>query len=116
MSVGKDSRFLIDLEDEVVRGSIVVHKGEIIPPAPRPLPPPVTARPTPTAAEKEASVAITPWQKATREVAVVTTGMGTAIALGKATGTAFMDSFFTFGLAGLVGYRLVRAWPWCHWF
>lgn len=105
--MGDDGRFLIDLEDEVVRGAIVVHKGEVLPPAPRPLPPPVTAPPTPTAAEKEASVAITPWQKATRDVALVTTGMGTAVALGKATGTAFMDSFFTFGLAGLVGYRLV---------
>lgn len=103
--MGGDGRFLIDLEDEVVRGAIVVHKGEILPPAPRPLPPPVSPPPTPTAAEKEASVAITPWQKATREVAVVTAGMGTAVALGKATGTAFMDSFFTFGLAGLVGYR-----------
>jgi NAD(P) transhydrogenase len=105
LSLGSDGRFLVDLEDEVVRGSIVVHKGEVLPPAPRPVPPPVTPRPTPTAAEKEASVAITPWQKATREVALVTGGMGTVVALGKATGTAFMDSFFTFGLAGLVGYR-----------
>ncbi|KAJ3568561.1 hypothetical protein NP233_g5629 [Leucocoprinus birnbaumii] len=107
LSIGGDGRYAIDLEDEVVRGSIVVHKGEILPPAPRPLPPPVTPPPTPTAAEKEASVAITPWQKTTREVALVTGGMGTAVALGKATGTAFMDSFFTFGLAGLVGYRVV---------
>ncbi|KAF5358029.1 hypothetical protein D9756_001498 [Leucocoprinus leucothites] len=107
LSVGGDGRYLIDLEDEVVRGAIVVHKGEILPPVPRPLPPPVTPPPTPTAAEKAASVAITPWQKATREVALVSGGMGTAVALGKATGTAFMDSFFTFGLAGLVGYRVI---------
>jgi len=101
--MGGDGRYFIDLGDEVVRGAIVVHKGEVLPPAPRP-PPPVTP-PTPTAAVEKVSVAITPWQKATREVAVVTGGMGTAVALGKATGTAFMDSFFTFGLAGLVGYR-----------
>ncbi|KAF9454562.1 PNTB-domain-containing protein [Macrolepiota fuliginosa MF-IS2] len=107
LSMGGDGRYLIDLEDEVVRGAVVVHKGDILPPVPRPLPPPVTPPPTPTAAEKEASVAITPWQKAAREVAVVTAGMGTTVALGKATGTAFMDSFFTFGLAGLVGYRVV---------
>lgn len=102
--MGGDGRYFIDLGDEVVRGAIVVHKGEVLPPAPRPLPPPVTP-PTPTAAVEKVSVAITPWQKATQEVAVVTGGMGTAVALGKATGTAFMDSFFTFGLAGLVGYR-----------
>ena len=33
--------------------------------------------------------------------------MGTALALGKATGPVFMDNFFTFGLAGLIGYRVV---------
>jgi len=104
LSMGGDGRYFIDLEDEVVRGAIAVHQGQVLPPAPRPLPPPVTSPPLTTATEK-VSVAITPWQKATREVAVVTGGMGTAVALGKATGTAFMDSFFTFGLAGLVGYR-----------
>ena len=102
LSMGGDGRYFIDLGDEVVRGAIVVHKGEVLPPAPRPLPPPVAP---PTAAVEKVSVATTPWQKATREVTVVTGGMGTAVALGKATGTAFMDSFFTFGLAGLVGYR-----------
>lgn len=106
LSMGGEGRYFIDLGDEVVRGAIVVHKGEVLPPAPRPLPPPVTP-PTPTAAVEKVSVAITPWQKATREVTVVTGGMGTAVALGKATGTAFMDSFFTFGLAGLVGYRVI---------
>lgn len=48
-----------------------------------------------------------PWQKATREVATLTAGMGSALALGKATGPMFMSNMFTFGLAGLVGYRAV---------
>jgi NAD(P) transhydrogenase len=33
--------------------------------------------------------------------------MGTVVALGKATGPLFMSNFFTFGLAGLIGYRVV---------
>lgn len=33
--------------------------------------------------------------------------MGSAIALGKMAGPAFMGNFFTFGLAGLIGYRVV---------
>jgi NAD(P) transhydrogenase len=33
--------------------------------------------------------------------------MGTVVALGKATGPLFMANFFTFGLAGLIGYRVV---------
>jgi H+-translocating NAD(P) transhydrogenase len=52
-------------------------------------------------------VALTPWQKTTREVATVTGGMGVALALGKATGPVFMSNMFTFSLAGLIGYRAV---------
>jgi H+-translocating NAD(P) transhydrogenase len=95
----------IDLEDEVVRGSIVTFSGKILPPVPRPAPPP--PKTTPRETEEEAVVALTPWQKATRDIAVVTTGMGTALALGKATGPLFMSNVFTFALAGLIGYRIV---------
>lgn len=105
LSMGGDGKFAIDLEDEVVRGSIVVHQGDILP---RVVPPPVVppAIPaTPTKEEAAEAVAVTPWKKVSREVITVTAGMGGVLALGKATGTAFMDNFFTFGLAALVGYR-----------
>jgi NAD(P) transhydrogenase len=106
LSLGGDGKFAIDLEDEVVRGSIVLHHGEPLPALSRPAPIPVTPSPSASIGDgKPEVVAITPWQKATREVAVVTAGMGGVIALGKATGTVFMDNFFTFGLAGLIGYR-----------
>lgn len=106
LSIGENNAFNVDLTDEVVRGSIVVHQGAILPPVPRPAPPPAP-RPTPTVEEKAEILAITPWQKATREIATVTAGMGSVVALGKMTGAAFMSNFFTFGLAGLVGYRVV---------
>lgn len=106
LSIGENGRFNVDLNDEVVRGSIVVHKGEILPPAPRPVPPPATAPPASKVEEVQTKV-ITPWQKATREVATVTAGMGSTVALGKITSAAFMSNFFTFGLAGLVGYRVI---------
>ena len=102
----EEKHFGIDLKDEVVRGSIVTHLGEILPVAPRPAPPPTPAPANAIAKEAE-TMALTPWQKATREVATVTTGMGTALALGKLTGPAFMSNVFTFGLAGLIGYRVV---------
>jgi NAD(P) transhydrogenase len=105
LSMGENGAFNIDLADEVVRGSIVVHQGAILPPVPRPAPP--AAPPAPKTEEKKEIVAITPWQKATREVATVTAGMGSVVALGKMTGAAFMSNFFTFGLAGIVGYRVV---------
>ncbi|KAF8910998.1 NAD(P) transhydrogenase beta subunit-domain-containing protein [Gymnopilus junonius] len=97
LSVGGEGKYSLDLNDEVVRGSLIVHNGKILPPVPRTIPPPAPA-PSPAKVE-EVVKSLTPWKKASREVALVTAGMGTTIALGKATGTAFMDSFFTFGLA-----------------
>jgi NAD(P) transhydrogenase len=101
----EEKHFGVDLKDEVVRGAIVTYKGDIVPTAPRPSPPPAPARPK--IPEKVEAVAITPWQKTTREVAAVTGGMGLALALGKATSPIFMGNVFTFGLAGLIGYRTV---------
>lgn len=102
----QEKSFGVDLQDEVVRGSIVTLNGEILPPAPRPAPPPA---PAPKAAAKieEEVVALTPFQKISREVATVTAGMGGALALGKLTGPVFMSNAFTFGLASLIGYRVV---------
>jgi NAD(P) transhydrogenase len=101
----KDKEFGIDMSDEVVRGSIVTQNGEIIPPAPRPAPPPPAAKP---AAEPVVqAVELTPWQKKTREVGTITAGMGGVLALGKFTGPLFMSNAFTFGLASLIGYRVV---------
>lgn len=105
----EEKHFGIDLNDEVVRGSIVTYKGKVVPTAPRPAPPPPPARPANPAHDAKAAevVAITPWQKTTREVATVGGGMGLALALGKATGPIFMSNVFTFALAGLIGYRTV---------
>lgn len=52
-------------------------------------------------------MALTPLQQKSREVALVTGGMGTALALGKLTGPLFMGNAFTFALASLIGYRVV---------
>ncbi|KAL7919777.1 NAD(P) transhydrogenase beta subunit domain-containing protein [Trichoderma austrokoningii] len=101
----KEKEFGIDLSDEVVRGSIVMQKGEILPPAPRPAPPPAPVKPA--AAVVVEAVELTPWQKKTREVATVTAGMTSMLALGKFTGPLFMSNAFTFALASLIGYRVV---------
>ncbi|KAJ8078882.1 hypothetical protein PM082_013166 [Marasmius tenuissimus] len=107
LSLGEDSKYLLNLEDEVVRGSLVTHQGKVLPPVPRAMPPAPATPPSPEKVKEETTKAITPFQKTSREVAAITTAMGGIVALGKTTGTAFMDNFFTFGLAGLVGYRVV---------
>lgn len=82
----KENYYDVDLTDEVTRGSIVTYNGKILPPAPRPAPPPVQAKPAPSPADQVASiVALTPWQTQSRQVATVTAGMTTALALGKYT-------------------------------
>ncbi|KZT28441.1 PNTB-domain-containing protein [Neolentinus lepideus HHB14362 ss-1] len=108
LSIGRDGKFVIDLNDEVVRGAIVVHKGVILPPAPRPVPPPPPQPTTAKIEEEKKTLALTPWQKAQREVAAITAGMGTAIAIGKYTAPAAVSNLFTsFAFAGLIGYRVV---------
>ncbi|KAJ0299413.1 hypothetical protein COL516b_009294, partial [Colletotrichum fioriniae] len=102
----KDKEFGIDLADEVVRGAVVTLKGDVLPPPPRKAPPPAPP-PPPTIAPEAEAVALTPFQKTSREVATVTAGMGTALALGKMTGPLFMGNAFTFALASLIGYRVV---------
>ncbi|KAK5088482.1 hypothetical protein LTR05_002700 [Lithohypha guttulata] len=106
LSMSKDNNFVINLEDEVVRGAIVTQNGQILPPAPRAAPPPTPA-PAPKAIQVEEVVALTPWQRTVREVTTVTAGMGTMLALGKFTSPLFMSNIFTTGLAGLIGYRVV---------
>lgn len=104
----KDKYYDVDLTDEVTRGAIVTYNGQILPPAPRPAPPPAQAKPAPSPADQVANtVALTPWQTQTRQVATVTAGMTSALALGKLTGPLFMSNAFTFALASLIGYRVV---------
>ena len=103
----EEKHFGVDLSDVVVRGSIVMHQGEILPMAPRPAPPAPAPKTDKAVTKEEAALAVTPWQKATREVTSVTLGMGSALALGKATSPLFMSNVFTFGLAGIIGYRAV---------
>lgn len=108
LSMGANGRFHLDLEDEVIRRSIVLHRGELLWPAPLPPPPPPPQiTPAAATAKIEEAKALTPWKKAVQDVALVTGGMTGLVALGKATTPAFMANFFSFGLAGLIGYRVV---------
>lgn len=88
-SPSTSASFAIDLEDEVVRGSIVLQDGNLLWPPPKkdiPLPSPseVKAKEAKDVAAKEkaASKEITPFQKASREVGLVGAGMGGMLALG----------------------------------
>ncbi|KDN41454.1 hypothetical protein RSAG8_07404, partial [Rhizoctonia solani AG-8 WAC10335] len=102
-----ESQLAIDMSDEIARRSIVLHQGKLLWPAPAPPIQAPAATAAPPVEVKPEAKAITPWQKASREVATLTGAMGGIVALGKLTGPAFMSNFYTFGLAGLIGYRAV---------
>lgn len=108
LSMGtEDKKFLVNLEDEVVRRSIVTHKRELLWPAPIPPPPPAPPASETVAAKVEEIKEITPYKKAATDVALLTGGLGGLVGIGAATSVGFMSNIFTLGLASLIGYRAV---------
>lgn len=106
---GEENHFNINLEDEVVRGSIILDKGTLSWPPPKPVGPPPTAAPTvaPTAVivEKKQD---TPFMATFKDAMLTSGGIGTILGLGMASpNPAFTSMLTTFSLAGIVGYHTV---------
>lgn len=109
LSIGEKDHFYVNLEDEVVRGAIVLNKGELM------WPPPVisvsAAPPPPSEAKKLAKVEQpppNPFADTLKNSLAYTAGLGTLLTLGAVSpNPAFTTMMTTFGLAGLVGYHTV---------
>lgn len=111
LSIGEKDHFHINLEDEVVRGSIVLHDGKLL------WPPPMLSVSKTTAAtpaqqkteEKPLSLpAPNPFNETLKSSLTYTAGMGSLIGLGAASPNAgFTAMVTTFGLANIVGYHTV---------
>ncbi|KAL5271982.1 hypothetical protein ACHWQZ_G000245 [Mnemiopsis leidyi] len=107
LSMGKDNIHQVDLEDEVVRGSIILNQGEMMWPPPPVEPSPVAAKPAAGAAvvkpkEKE------PFKDTAVSALTYTAGLGTLLTLGAtAPEPAFTTMCTTFALAGICGYHTV---------
>lgn len=110
LSIGEKDNFNINLEDEVVRGSIVLKNGELLWPPPMisvSKAPAVTATPAKPVVIKILP-APDPFNETLKSSLMYTGGMGSIIALGCASpGPAFTTMVTTFGLAGIVGYHTV---------
>ncbi|RZF32247.1 hypothetical protein LSTR_LSTR009476 [Laodelphax striatellus] len=111
LSIGNDSHFHINLEDEVVRGSIVLHEGGLMWPPP---PPSVNlSAPTPAPKADAAKVGplpteINPFQRTFKDVMVYSVGLGSVLGMGYISPDAqFTAMTSTLALAGLVGYHTV---------
>ena len=92
-----------DLEDEVVRGSTVVHKGKIIWPAP---PPKLSAAPK---KKIEAPVVVPKEQPRNPWAQLITLSLGAVVlwGIGRVAPEAFMSHLTVFVLACFVGYQVI---------
>lgn len=111
LSIGEKEHFNINLEDEVVRGSIVLKNGELL------WPPPMISVSKATAstpaqdkkvAETKSLPAPNPFNDTLKNSLMYTGGMGGLIGLGCASPSPeFTTMVTTLGLAGIVGYHTV---------
>lgn len=97
----------LDLNDDVVRGSIVLHNGTLL----WPPPPPPTPKPDASKAAAATTTTTAPavpqskFAETLKSSLVMTTGFGTLLALGiGASDAAFMNMFTIFSLAGIGMY------------
>lgn len=106
LSMGEKDHFNINLEDEVVRGSIVVHNGKVVPPAP---PPKLDAvAPPPAKAVLKEVLPPNKFKETLNEAGLYTAGLGGMIGLGCISPSpAFATMVTTFGLSCIVGYHTV---------
>jgi len=106
--------FKLDFTDEVVRGSTVLHKGQLIWPAPKKEVP----KPAGTAPPSQEKLVVTASQKAMKEdessfkatmkkAVVATAAMITAVGLSISMPAEFMVQLTTFSLASIIGYKVV---------
>ncbi|MBF0310881.1 MAG: Re/Si-specific NAD(P)(+) transhydrogenase subunit alpha [Magnetococcales bacterium] len=107
----KDGQIELDLNDDVVRGTTVIHQGDIIWPAPRPK---VAAQAPAKPAAAKAHAGPTPEEiaeakaAANRSTAMVMGLCAVALfAVGATAPVAFLSHFIVFVLAIFVGYMVV---------
>ena len=107
LSMGPKGQFYVDLEDEVVRGSIIMQDGKQLWPPP---PPPKQVEQAVPVVKAEVVDVIpeSPFKSKMVQSMLITGGMGSLLVLGMATpNPAFSTMITTFSLAGIVGYYTV---------
>jgi len=108
LSMGGKGEYTLDLNDEVVRGSIVLHQGELMwPPPPKPAAAP-TAAPKTQTAKIEKKKELLPSEKTMRAATQLSGLLGSMILVGMASpGPEFNSMVNILSLAALVGYQVV---------
>lgn len=109
LSMGGKGMFHIDLEDEVVRGSIILKDGQKLwpPPPPKEVPQQQQQQQQPVPVV-QAEVIESPFNATLKQAVMYTGGLGSILGLGViAPSAAFNTMVTTFALSGIVGYHTV---------
>jgi NAD(P) transhydrogenase subunit alpha len=103
--MGRNDNYHIDLEDEVIRGALIVHEGEILEPPPKPAKPPEAPKP---AAQSVVAEKVSEKPQA-RSLQWLWTGLlGVALlGIGMFAPSSFLSHFTVFVLACFVGWQVI---------
>ena len=105
--MGRNDNYQVNLADEVVRGALVLHQGEILPPPPRPVAPPTPATASAATPTVVTPIAVAPAAKPTNGwLWPVLLGV-TLVALGSVAPPSFLSHFTVFILACFVGWQVI---------
>jgi NAD(P) transhydrogenase len=112
LSMGQQDHFHVDLNDEVVRGSIILNNGELMWPPPKVAQPSPVAAPKSDAAKKQAVKKVLTdqdyFQQYLKDSLKYTAGLGGLIGLGIISpNPAFANMVTTLSLSGIVGFHTV---------
>ncbi len=106
--MGGGEKYKIDLEDEVVRGALVVHEGKILPPPEKPALVSVHTSATPKV-QTVASKAVTAEKKSNGigSLVLVAVGILALLGIGTFAPNSFFSHFTVFVLACFIGYQVI---------
>ncbi|XP_042213471.1 NAD(P) transhydrogenase, mitochondrial-like [Homarus americanus] len=118
LSIGEKDHFNVNLEDEVVRGSIILQNGKLLwPPPPPPEPSPAALASTQAAAAAAAAAAAVVKEPppppnyfniTMKDALMYSSGLASLAGLGMGSPNAAMTQMMTtFALSGIVGYHTV---------
>lgn len=109
LTIGSDKQFWINLEDEVIRGSIVLKSGELLWPPPPPSPSKQEIPRESKVVSKELNVVpVDHLGKHMKDSLALTTGLGSLLAFGAVSPNHhFSIMASTFSLASIAGYYTV---------
>ncbi len=107
LTPGKDGKLVMDMEDQVIRGTTIVHNGEITWPPPAPPMPAPAAKPGPETPAAETKPPTTTRNRGWITLAGAIAGGAAILALGAVAPPSFMNHFIVFVLACFVGWQVV---------